>query len=298
MDKSLASLDWTLVQSFLAVAEAGSLSAAARATRVSQPTLGRHIHDLEAQLGVALFSRVPRGLEPTEAALDLLGPARAMRQAAGQMALAAAGRAEGLSGVVRITASLVVSHHLLPPILAGIRARHPEIELELVPSDTSENLLFREADIALRMYRPEQLDVVTRHLGDLALGMFGARSYLDRAGRPQTPDDLRGHDFVGFDRSEFIIHGMRSMGMEVDRHFFATRCDHQTTYWELVRAGCGLGFGQLSFGLPDPALERLLPDLPLPAIPVWLTAHEAMRQTPRIRRVWDMLAEGLTPHLS
>lgn len=297
MDFALNSLDWSLVQAFLAVAETGSLSAAARRLGASQPTLGRQVRAMEEALGVTLFIRQPRGLVLSETGTALLAPARAMHTAARQMALTAAGRAEGLSGVVRITASLVVSQYLMPPILADIRARHPDIELELVPSDTSENLLFREADIALRMYRPEQLDMVTRHLGDLPLGIFGARSYLDRAGRPQTADDLRHHDLVGYDRSEEIIRGMRAQGLRLDRHAFGTRCDNQTTYWALVRSGCGLGFGQLGLGLADPEVERVLPDLPLPTLPIWLTAHQALRQTPRLSRVWDMLAEGLRPHL-
>ena len=221
-----------------------------------------------------------------------------MRHAAGKMALNAAGRAKHVSGVVRITASVAVSYYLLPPILADIRIHHPDIELELVPSDASENLLFREADIALRMYRPTQLDVVIKHLGDIALGLYGAKTYLERAGVPKNIPDLFNHALVGYDRSELIIRGMRERGMEVDRHAFGTRCDNHAVYWEMVRAGCGLGFGQVPVGECDPLVQRVMPELPIPCLPIWLTAHEAMRQTPRLRRVWDMLAEGLKPHLA
>ncbi|WP_372603340.1 LysR family transcriptional regulator [Actibacterium sp.] len=298
MGKSLSSLDWSLVQAFVAVAETGSLSAAARRLGASQPTLGRQIRAIEDALGVTLFHRQARGLTLTETGAALLAPARAMREAAGQMSLIAAGRAEELSGVVRLTASLTVSHYLLPPILARIRARHPEIEIELVPSDTTENLLFREADLALRMYRPEQLDVVARHLGDIELGLYGARAYLDRAGRPHGVGDMLRHDLVGYDRNEDIILGMRQAGLPMDRHSFALRCDQNAVYWELVRAGCGLGFGQVPIGAADPLVERVLPDIPVPPLPIWLTAHEAMRNTPRLRRVWDMLAEGMAPHLT
>lgn len=298
MGKSLSSLDWSLVQAFVAVAETGSLSAAARRLGASQPTLGRQIRAIEDALGVTLFHRQARGLTLTETGAALLAPARAMREAAGQMSLIAAGRAEELSGVVRLTASLTVSHYLLPPILARIRARHPEIEIELVPSDTTENLLFREADLALRMYRPEQLDVVARHLGDIELGLYGARAYLDRAGRPHGVGDMLRHDLIGYDRNEDIILGMRQAGLPMDRHSFALRCDQNAVYWELVRAGCGLGFGQVPIGAADPLVERVLPDIPVPPLPIWLTAHEAMRNTPRLRRVWDMLAEGMAPHLT
>ena len=178
--------DWTLYRSFLAVAEHGSLSAAARHLALSQPTLGRHIAELEAALATALFTRVPRGLVLTDAGTAMLPAARQMRDAAAALALLAAGREGSLSGTVRLTASRVVSHYLLPPILADLRQKEPGIEIELVPSDSTENLLFREADIALRMYRPTQLDVVTRHLGDLGTAIYAARSFLDRHGRPAT----------------------------------------------------------------------------------------------------------------
>ncbi|SMX46577.1 LysR family transcriptional regulator [Actibacterium lipolyticum] len=298
MDRQLTSLDWSLIQAFLAVAESGSLSAAARAIGVSQPTIGRQIRLMEDALGVQLFLRQPRGFALSETGAALMGPARAMRDAAGAMALTAAGHSQGISGVVRVTASVAVSHYLLPPILAEIRNRHPEIELELVSSDTSENLLFREADIALRMYRPKQLNVVTQHLGDIPLGVYGAKTYLEKAGVPKGIPDLFDHALVGYDRSELIICGMRERGLEADRHAFTTRCDNHAVYWEMVRAGCGLGFGQVPIGDYDPLVERVLPELPVPPLPIWLTAHEAMRQTPRLRRVWDMLAEGLKPHLA
>ena len=293
----MMNMDWALVQSFLAVAETGSLSAAARFLGASQPTLGRQIKALEDALGVELFHRQPKGLILTDVGAALMPAAQAMRQAAGQIALTAAGRSEELRGVVRLTASVFVAHHILPPVMARIMDRHPEIELELVPSDTSENLLFREADIALRMYRPTQLDVVTKHLGDAKLGVFAAESYLARHPAPKTPEDLMKHRLIGYDRDEDIILGFAQFGLTLDKHAFAIRCDQNTVYWELVRAGCGIGFGQLRIGLHDPAVRQVLSEMDLPVLPVWLTAHESMRQTPRIRRVWDMLAEGMAAHL-
>lgn len=298
MAKMISSMDWALVQSFLAVAEAGSLSAAARALGASQPTLGRQIRALEEALGVELFHRRAAGLAPTEVGQALIPAAQAMRKAAGQIALTAAGRADDLQGTVRITASEFVAHYVLPGIVATILDRHPEIEVEVVPSDTSENLLFREADIAVRMYRPTQLDVVTKHLGDAKLGLFAARKYLAKHPAPTEVAHLMNHRIVGYDRNESIIQGFHDYGMRVDRHAFAARCDQNTVYWELVRAGCGIGFGQLLAGMDDPALQQVLPEMPLPALPVWLTAHENMRHTARVRRVWDMLAEGLAPHLA
>lgn len=283
-------LDWTLLRSFLAVAETGSLSAAAKALGLTQPTLGRHVAELEAGLGSTLFTRVPRGLQPTEAALALLPAARDMRDAAARLALAAAGRQESLAGTVRLTASHVVSHFLLPPMLARLRIAEPGIEIELVPSDATENLLFREADIALRMYRPVQDQVVTRHLTDLPMAMYAAKSYLDRRGQPQGIADLLAHDIIGMDRSDLILRMMARLGLHARREDFPIRCDDQVTYWELVRAGCGIGGGQCSYGDADTLVERVAEFIPLPSLPVWLTAPEALRQNPRIRRVMDHLA--------
>ncbi|KPP83342.1 MAG: Transcriptional regulator [Rhodobacteraceae bacterium HLUCCO07] len=297
MDKSVRDIDWSLMQAFLAVAEAGSLSAAARVLGVSQPTLGRQIRAMEEQTGLTLFRRQPRGLDLTQDGAALVPHARAMRDAMRDVALYAAGHDAEMAGVVRITASEVVAHHILPSIMAGIRADHPEIELELVPSDRAENLLFREADIAVRMYRPEQLDVVARRLGELEIGIFAARSYLERRGRPESPEALLQHDLIGYDRSELILRGMRAVGFDLTRDAFATRCDNQVTYWELLRAGCGIGFGQRHVGRTDPAVEEIDIGIAIPGLPVWLAAHRQLRQVSRLGHVWDRLAEGLAPVL-
>jgi DNA-binding transcriptional LysR family regulator len=287
-------LDWSLIRSFLAVAEAGSLSAAARATGISQPTLGRHIHAAEAALRVPLFARVAQGLALTEEGRALLAPARAMRAAAADVALTAAGRSTGMQGTVRITASRVVSYFILPPVLAALRAAEPGIQIDLVPSDTSENLLFGDADIALRMYRPTQLDLVARHLTDLPLCLYAARSYLERKGRPATKEDLLLHDFIGLDRSDQIIRVMASLGIPVTRSFFPLRCDDPLVYVELIRAGAGIGALQRRIGDADAGLEPLDHLVTLPALPVWLTAAPTLRQSPRLRRVWDALADAFT----
>lgn len=299
MDKTLHSLDWSLLQSFLAVAEQGSLSAAARQLGASQPTLGRQIKQIETQLGVTLFHRQARGFVLTDIGAELLAPARAMRDAAMQVAMTAAGREQNIKGTVRIAASVFVAHFTLPPIIAKLRQKHPEISIDLVPNDASENLLFREADIAVRMYRPTQLDVITRHLCDLPMGMFASVEYLDRKGRPTSFNEVfEGHDLVGYDRDEQILHGMRQMGIDAKRDWFATRCDESATYWELVRQGCGIGFAQSHLGRKDPSIEQLFPDLPIPPLPIWLTAHQAMQQTPRIKLVWDMLVDEIPAFIS
>lgn len=298
MGSSIDTRDWALVQSFLAVAEHGSLSAAARILDRSQPTLGRHIRALEAGLDTPLFDRHARGLVLTQDGKELLPHAHQMREAMNAIALTAAGHSQELQGTVRITCSVFASHYLLPPVFAELRTLEPSIQLEIVPSDSSENLLFREADIAVRMYRPTQMEVVTKHIADIPLGVFAAKSYLDRAGRPQRVEDLLDHDLIGYDRNDMILQEMRSMGWSVTRDSFAVRCDNQSTYWALLRAGCGVGFSQVEVGRAEPLTEELHLGLQIPPLPVWLAAHHAMRHTPRIRRVWDLLSEGIKETLA
>ena len=297
MDKRISDVDWSLVQAFLAVAETGSLSAAARALGASQPTLGRQIKAIEAQLGATLFIRQSRGFSLTETGAALMAPAQAMRDAMHQITLTAAGQQEALIGTVRITASVVMAAKEMPPIIADIREREPEISIELVASDTTRNLLYREADIAVRMYRPTQLDLITQHIGDLSLGIYAARSYVAKRGTP-TPENFRSHDFVGYDSNPAIIDGFAAAGINVTCEFFQTRTDDQLAYWELVRSGCGIGFSQTGLAENDPDIVAIPLGFPIPALPVYLTAHEIMRRTPRIRRVWTLLAEGLKPLMS
>jgi DNA-binding transcriptional LysR family regulator len=285
--------NWSLVQSFLAVAEGGSFTAAARRLGISQPTVGRQIAELERQIGAPLFQRENRGHRLTDAGAELLGHAQAMKDSAAQMSLAAAGQSQVLSGTVRITASVVVSHYLLPAILANIRRAEPDIELELNPSDATENLLFREADIAVRMYRPEQLDVITRKVGAQKFGLYASRDFIAANGQPEIIEEFVRFDVIGYDRSDLMIQGMRAMGIKADRSHFAIRCDNQTVYVEMVRAGCGIGVVAENVAASYGGLVRVLPDVAIPDLPIWLTAHEALRSSPRIRRVYDMLADGL-----
>lgn len=286
-------LDWSLVRTFLSVAELGSLSAAARALGSSQPTLGRQIRALQDELGLELFRRRDRGLALTDAGERLLPAARAMRQAAHDIELAAVGNADSVEGTVRITSSVVVATHHLPAIVAELRREEPLIAIEVFASDETSNLHFREADIAVRMYRPKQLDLVTLFLGELQLGIYAAKSYIERRGLPRSPEELLSHDVVGFDSNAALLEGFGAAGYEVTRDFFKVRCDEQNTYWQLVVAGAGVGFAQRSVGRREPAVVELALPLRLPTLPVYLSAHESVRHGPRVRKVWDRLAAGL-----
>lgn len=289
--------DWTLLHVFLTVADSGSLSAAARRIGSSQPTVGRQIQNLETQMNLELFHRHPKGFTLTPAGERLLPHARAMAEQAGRIALISASAETALAGTVRITASIFVAHHILPPVLADLRRAEPGIDIEIVAADSSDNLLFREADIALRMYRPTQLDVTAVHLGDVAMGAFAARSYLDRCGLPKTVEELLDHDLIGFDRSDMILRGMRAGGLMVNRDSFAFRTDHPTVYWELLRAGCGIGFGQTRIAQRQQDVVAILSDMPLPSLPLWLATATKARRMPRLVRVWDHLEDRLRGYL-
>lgn len=294
MALSISNIDWSLVQSFLAVAQTGSLSGAAEALGQSQPTIGRHIRTLETALEVELFQRHARGLRLTETGARLRPAAEAMREAMQRLALEAEAEAGQLEGTVRIACSVFAAHHILPPILADLREAEPAIALVLQPSDDSDNLTFREADIAVRMYRPRQLDLVTRHICDLEMGIFAAHRYVARRGVPQAIQDLMRHDIVGYDQSTLMLDAMAELGFKADINAFCVRTDNQTAYWELVRAGCGIGFTQTQVGRADPDVQEIrMPGFVVPALPVWLTAQETVRRIPRVDRIWTLLAEGL-----
>ena len=287
-------LDWNLIRSFIAVAETGSLSAGARRLSASQPTLGRHVAELETGLGVVLFRRGRRGYALTESGAALFERARPMAEQAAAFQRLAAGSAEQrVAGTVRITASEVVSAHVLPAMLARLGMEEPEIEVEVVASDAVHNLLRRDADIAVRMVEPAQIDLVARKIADLRLTACAAKTYLARRGTPRAPEDLAGHDLVGYDRGMDLIEGFRGFGVEIDRHAFRFRTDSQLVFWEAVRAGNGIGFAQASLAAREPAVEAILPQLALPVLPMWLATHRDVRTSPRIRRVADFLYEEL-----
>jgi len=285
--------NWNHLQAFISVARCGSLSAAARDLAISQPTIGRTIAMLEEDLGVLLFVRTRGGMQITPTGLDLLDYAKGIAGKAEGLSLAAVGRAEAIKGTVRITASQIVAVYLLPDILTALRRAEPEIEIELVASDRTENLLAREADIAVRMYRPLQLDLISRKVAELPLGMFAAKTYLATYGSPARLQDFKSHQFVGYDQNEVIIRGLRTAGLEVDRSFFAFRSDDQVVCWKMVVAGVGIGFTQLQIGNAVPQVEQILPEFDLPSLPVWLTAHAELRSGRRVRRVYDFLASHL-----
>ena len=290
---NMAELDWNLIRSFVTVAETGSLSAAARKIAASQPTLGRHVAELEQQLGVTLFRRGRRGYVLTDAGSLLYERGRAVSERAAAFSLLALGSVETIEGTVRIAASEVVAAHVLPDMMARLGMEEPGIEVEIVASNLVENLLRRDADIAIRMVEPAQNELVARKVTNIPLVACAATAYLDRRGRPRAIADLAGHDLIGFDRSDDIIDGFARFDLALRRHDFRFRTDNQIVMWQALRAGNGIGFAQAPLAASDPLVETLLPDIRLPDLPVWLAMHRDVRTSLRIRRVADFLHEEL-----
>jgi DNA-binding transcriptional LysR family regulator len=293
-----SSFDWGLLPTFLAALDRGSLLGAAKQLGISQPTAGRHIVELESQLGKVLFERTGRGLRPTALALELAGPARAMQTGA----LALADRlvdAQGQqAGTVRLTASQPVACFLLPAVLMQLRQALPAIQIELEVSNDVRNLLQREADIALRMVQPEQASLVARRIADVNLSACASAAYLARRGTPLQPAGLLDHELIGHDQQDDLLRGFAAMGFPVTREHFALRTDDLMASWEAVRAGLGVGFTADYVIRTDPTVQRILPMLPLPSLPVWLTVHREIRNSGRIRAVYDFLAQAVPQALA
>lgn len=287
-----ADLDWKLFPAFLAVLREGSLSAAARTLGLTQPTVARQIAALEAALGTTLFLRSQQGLAPTDMAAALGGYVGQVEATFAAMLREASGTG-GVRGSVRISASEIIGAEVLPPILAELRRRHDGLRIELVLSNDIDNLLRREADIAVRMVEPAQEALLVRKLGQAVLGLHAHPRYLKRAGTPQDMAALAGHSLIGFDRETPAIRAMRKRAPAFDTAHFALRTDSDLAQLAAIRAGFGIGICQTALAAREPRLVRVLPGAFELRLGMWLAMHEDLRATPRCRAVFDALAEGL-----
>lgn len=287
-----APLDWSLLQAFVAVMRTGSLSAAAIELKLTQPTVGRQIRALEERVGEALFDRTPQGLRPTDRALALLDHAAGLEQAAQALGVAMAGRLDSPTGTVRITTSEPFGVERLPELLQPFMEANPGITIEMLPSSRIENLLRRDADIAIRFSRPEQPDLVGRQVGSVEYGCFASETYLARHGVPETLADLARHRMVGFDRDGFGRRASERMRLPVEAWRFVYRSDSMIGQHAAVRAGLGIGIMQARIGARS-GLRRLVAGEFAPKDAVWLVAHADVRQGRRFRAVYDHLAAVL-----
>ena len=288
------SFDWNQAKAFLATAEEGSLSAAARALRLTQPTVGRQVTALEEALGVVLFDRVGRSLSLTPSGLELLDHVRAMGEAAGLVSLSASGQSQSIEGQVCITASEMMSSYYLPAVVARLREMAPEIEVEILASNAIQDLRRREADIAIRHVRPEQPDLIARLIRETTAHLYASTSYLDRYGRPERPEDLADATFIGFDNPERAIAFLNALGLSLTRRNFRIVTNSGFAGWEMVKLGLGVGAMEKELADVTPGVEVLIPEQVSIPVPFWLTTHRELHTSRRIRLVFDLLAEALS----
>ena len=286
-------ISWELYRSFLGVLTEGSLSGAARSLGLAQPTLGRHIAELEKSLGLPLFTRSQTGLLPTEAARALRGHAEAMNSTAASLRRAAESHGEGVKGTVRVSASEVIGAEVLPPILASVRQEYPHLKIELVLSNRVQDLLRREADIAVRMTKPKQDVLIARRVADVVLGLHARKDYLAQRGTPKKPAELAQHSLIGFDdETPFIRTAKRALPMW-NRDAFSLRTDSDLAQLAMIRAGCGIGVCQVALAKRDPSLIRVLARQVELKLETWVTMHEDLRSSPRCKAIFDALVKAL-----
>ncbi|WP_028105100.1 LysR family transcriptional regulator [Pseudoduganella violaceinigra] len=286
------SIPWDLYRTFLHVLNAQSLSGAARSLGLTQPTVGRHISELESSLGLALFTRSQAGLQPTDAAGQLRVQLEEMQHVAASIERSAHGHS-AVRGAVRISASEVVGVEILPAILAPLRAAHPELSVELVLSDAVHDLVGREVDIAVRQTQPRQDVLLAQRVSDITLGFFAHKDYLAAHGAPQKMSDLARYSLVGFDvETPFLRAAAAAMGTW-SRDDFAYRCDSNLAQMAMVRAGAGIGVYQVGLAARDSNLVRVLPEKMNMTLPTWVTMHSDLRHSVRCRTVFDALVAGL-----
>jgi DNA-binding transcriptional LysR family regulator len=293
----LASDNWDLARAFLAVVESGSLSGAARALGLTQPTVGRQIEQFEARLGVPLFTRSRHGVKPTQAALDLKPHVDTMAAAMAALHRAASGEAAAARGTVRLTASELMGAAVLPPMLTRFHRSHPAIAIELVLSNRIENLLRHEADIAVRMVAPQQAALVARHIGPVPISLYAHRDYIARRGMPDRLDDLAEHTVIGFDANPWAAQFLAPIRNGLGRDFFLLRTDSDLAQLEALRAGYGIGGCQDALARRDPNLIPVLPGAFRLMLDCWLVMHEDLRASRRVRLLFDHLAAELRAYL-
>lgn len=289
MNWDAISYDWNHIRAFLATVEEGSLSAAARALKQSQPTLSRQISMLEEALDLTLFERGTRAMQLTDSGLELLNHVRGMADAASQISRVAAGQNQSIEGTVRITSSDAMAAYGLPIYLISLRELHPGIHIELVPSNDMSDLTRRDADIAIRHMRPEQSDLIAKRLKDIEVALFASRPYLASL----KDGDLSQANFIGYGNAERLVPQVNAMGIPVTKDNFGFTTTNGITMYELVREGAGIGLLPTTTAEGKFGLKRAQPDGPTFPMETWLVTHREIHTNRRIRLTFDHLANEL-----
>jgi DNA-binding transcriptional LysR family regulator len=286
-------LDWNQLKAFLETAETGSLSAAARKLGLTQPTLSRQVAAIEQRMGVTLFERVGKSMALTPTGMDLLEHARAMGAAADALGLAATGRSQAVGGVVSVSASDAVAAYLLPPLVKTLREQEPGIAIEVIPSNALSDLLRREADIAVRHVKPEQPELIARHIREATAFFYASQDWVKTHGHPGSAEDATQLPFVGSDRQGRYLAYLRAHGLPVNESNFSCYVDHTVAHWALVQQGLGIGAMMEEIARGTTGVVRVLDDVPPIRFPIWLVTHRELRTSKPIRVVFEALAQGL-----
>jgi len=285
---------WDDYRIFLAVARTRTLSQAGQQLGISQPTVGRRISALERTLEARLFDRTGRQMTLTVAGLAIQQEAETMERAATNVGLRALGFDRRPYGTVRLSVTEGLGSSWITPRLAPLLERYPGLKLEIATDRIAANLSKREADIAIRFFRPSQSDLLIRRFGDLRYGLFASHAYLAARGTPYAPADLATHTLIGFEEE---MRDWPEMAF-LYRHGLAERFAYRSNsaIAQLAAAEAGLGIAPLPVYLAAPrqALTRVMEQVDLPGRQIWLAVHKDIRQTARIAVVWDFLAEMLT----
>ncbi len=285
--------DWNQARAFLVTAEEGSLSAAARALGLTQPTLSRQVAALEETLGVTLFERIAKSLVLTEAGVELAEHVRAMGDAASRVSLAASGKSQQIEGLVTISTTDLMAAHVLPDILEGLRRKAPGIEVKVLCTNSLSDLRRREADIAIRHVAPDHPDLYARKLRDAPARIYAARSFLEPFGGTLTKAEAEKLDFIGFDNNEELVRYIRAFGLNVSEANIRLGCPNGVVAWEFVRQGLGLCIMADDIAARCPDVAPAIADMETIHFPIWLVTHRELHTSLRIRTVFDHLAEGL-----
>lgn len=293
MDWKTVNFDWNRARGFLVTAREGSLSAAARALGTTQSTIGRQVSALEAELGVALFERIGRGLVLTPSGLELAEHVEAMGEGARRMSLAAAGQSQTLEGLVRIAASEPIATFQLPRIVAMLREREPGLHFEVIASNIASDLGRREADIAIRHFRPVGAELIGRKIKDSRFGFYATPGYLSGIGNPETVAEFSKARFIGFDNAERFIEPMAKIGLTLTEDSYPVMSANPLVQWAFVKEGMGIGMMSEIIGDAEPLVVRVLRDVAPFVVPLWLVAHRELKTSRKIRLVFDVLAAEL-----
>jgi len=285
--------DWNRARAFLVTAEEGSLSAAARALGTTQPTLGRQVASLESELGVALFERGNRGLALTPSGLELLEHVREMGEAASQFSLSAQGQSDSIEGDICISATEAMAVYQLPAIIFELRQAFPGINIEVIATNSTSDLKRREADIAIRAFRPTQPDLIARKLGEYRARLYASPDYLKSLGSDLSLDDLNRAQFIGFDAEHQLLKELNKQGLQLSVDNFSVLTESHIVHWELVKQGVGIGIMVETVGDNEKQVVRVFPELAPYTGVLWLVAHRELRTNRRIKAVYDFLAEAL-----